>query len=600
MIKNKVLDNTFYDLLQYCCGKIYLSVVICNRIPKWKAETVKPNNTVVDITKHLTFVHKAILNLKFYNEIKNCKLKNSYIVINCCKDIATYSFSSTGPIILININLTTPSGGNIVFPNDIFSNVDVYNVNGVLIGNVSTAAEYTALWNSNPANQAIGSITTPVLINGVWVVPFTPNTGVTTIPLLTVLAGTPITISNFLGGTTTFATSAFESVGVFTPSGSYLGIANSPAEFAALWNANPANALLGSITAPTLINGSWIASFYPLNNEITAPNIIALRYYEYNLDGNNNGSGANTELFLGANDIVLDTSGLIYKASVNGVMVNSDTRQEWNRRVIPYSTFYYDKIPTSNVYTLTVPNPNFILQTVKVFHNEDSNHVGVAYLPGGLKNISGNLPRATKYFSSRIWGSDDLPIAQRTNLNLINNWAELTQFENLASVNFGGTPWGISLGAYSEGGWNKANMKVLHYNNIYSKVSQSLPFLTQANYPNLTDLCVVNGFNKNFEGLENWFLTIPKVSNSLYVIVYTSYNGYYYSDCNIDLIWNNIATAYSGHTPTGADKTLAIHEGERVSFANPINGAPTAASLAARNYLVSLGWTVKTNTTITP
>lgn len=36
--------------------------------------------------------------------------------------------------------------------------VDVFNVNGVLIGQASTKAEYITLWNSDAANQVIGTL----------------------------------------------------------------------------------------------------------------------------------------------------------------------------------------------------------------------------------------------------------------------------------------------------------------------------------------------------------------------------------------------------------------------------------------------------------
>jgi hypothetical protein len=288
-----------------------------------------------------------------------------------------------------------------------------------------------------------------------------------------------------------------------------------------------------------------------------------LRYYRYT-------GSASLEIFVGLNDII--KYGATTKTGVDTTAVNSDTRPEWNRAL--WTATNNTKIPATTVYVLQCTgNPDST--PIFVFHNEDSEYVGVRYFsPGaGIYSIYGAFPTSIKAVSLRVTNGVDF--------NQINNWTELTSLWSFYPVGAGGgiwrfddpTKWPVLLNG------SQQITQVFFGDMVTNNLTVAAPYMTQTNYPNVSEIVFTsNSSTRTFVGQEAWFLTMPKVTKYLSGQANTAA-----TTAVADTIWNNIATNLTGIVPVvGSQKQLRIRTTTAVS----------AASLVSRTYLAAQGWTV--------
>ena len=349
-------------------------------------------------------------------------------------------------------------------------------------------------------------------------------------------------------------------VGVWNTAGTYLGTADNQSDYVTLWNSDVTNQAQG-----TLLPGSTSTEFYIADTpNVTISFVRGLRYYRYT-------GPANLQIFVGLNDIIkygsTTNTGL-----ANAVPTNSDTRPEWNRAVWDVAR-NNTKIPTTTVYVLTCTgNPDST--PIFVFHNEDSEYVGVKYFsPGaGIYSLEGAFPTDVKAISMRI--------SQTVNFNLINNWTELTSLWSFYPVGAGGGIWNFSNSANWPTALNGSQqITQVYFGQTYVPFGTVGTFMTQANYPNVTELVFgANNAATTYVGQEGWFLTMPKVTRYL-----SGFQNTVAPTATSDTVWNNIATTLTGIVPVvGSQAQLRIGN----------TSAASAASLTSRTYLAAQGWTV--------
>jgi hypothetical protein len=348
-------------------------------------------------------------------------------------------------------------------------------------------------------------------------------------------------------------------VGVWNVNDVYLGTADTQDAAATLWNSDPANQAVGQISS-----GPTPSTFY---FEGTTPpdRIRALRYYRYT-------GQAGSEIFVGANDIIKYAS-TTKTGLVDGVVTNSDTRGEWNRALI--NAAYNTKIPTTNVRVL-VCTGNLANAPILVFHNEDSEYVGVKYgnPNGGAFTIYGAFPVATRAIFMRSASST-------FNYNNINNWPELTSLWSIINLSAGGGVWNQDDPTKWPTTLNKSQITqvMLGQFSAATTLLVAIPFMTQTNYPNVSEIVFdTNSAATTYAGAESWFLNMPKVTKYLSGRANTAA-----TTAVADLIWNNIATNLTGIVPVlGSQAQLRVRT----------TTAASAASLTSRTYLAAQGWTV--------
>ena len=362
-------------------------------------------------------------------------------------------------------------------------------------------------------------------------------------------------LKNFLGD----ATPGYP-VGVWNVDDVYLGTAADADEYATLWNSDPANQAVATITAisPTSTSFGCTSS--------TDPGLRALRYYMYK-------APANVRLYVGTNDIIKYGS-TTKTGAVDGFIVDSDTTRDWNRYLLSGTRWKY-KIPKTNVLAVNctgyIDNSNLY-----VFHNEDTEYWGPSY-SWGFYYIEGAVPKNTKAICL---------IAGRvtTNYNLVNNWQELTSLWSFPMLHGGSYPWGYDDPTYFPNLYTQSVTQLSFGQLRFSSLLYGGSIITQSNYPNVTELLFgANNSFFDFTNNESWFLTMPKVTKYLsFNKTQTNQNTTAVSD----LVWNNVATNLTGITPVvGSQAELAIRTTSTVS----------SASLASRTYLATQGWTVVLN-----
>ncbi len=347
-------------------------------------------------------------------------------------------------------------------------------------------------------------------------------------------------------------------VGVWNTAGTYLGTADNQSDYVTLWNSDVTNQAQG-----TLLPGSTSTEFYIADTpNVTISFVRGLRYYRYT-------GPASLQIFVGFNDIIRYGSTTRI-AATDATAVQSDTRLEWNR--VLWTADYNIKIPNTTVYVLSCTgNPDST--PIFVFHNEDTLYVGTKFFPpdGGIYSFSGALPLATRGTSLRT--------SFAVNYNNINNWSELTSLWSICNFSAGGGIWAQNDPTFWPTTINSSQITQVKLGQMSSaKISQLAPYMTHANYPNVSELLFDSANSSvDFIGQEAWFLTMPKVNRFLYAQAFAA------TTAVADTIWNNIATNLTGIVPVvGSQARLRVRTTTSVS----------AASLTSRTYLAAQGWTV--------
>ena len=350
-------------------------------------------------------------------------------------------------------------------------------------------------------------------------------------------------------------------VGVWNVNNVYLGTAADANAYATLWNSDPANQAVATITAISPTSTSFGCT------SPTDPGLRALRYYTWR-------GPSNVQIYVGQNDIIKYGSTTKF-GSTDTVLIQSDTVRDWNRPVQPqWAPWWGTKIPNTTVRRLTCTGYSNNTD-LNVFHNEDTEYWGNVY-SFGFYYIAGNVPKNTKALCAAA--------AQfNTNYNLVTNWQECTSLWSFPLMHSGGGPWRFEDAALFPNLYRPAITQLsigqmIGNGNLLSVAG----FINQTNYPNVSELTFgINSSTWSVTGQESWFLNMPKVNRYFGCVMgSTIYNP----TSTTDLVWNNIATNLTGITPVvGSQARLYVSNTTNVS----------AASLVSRTYLAAQGWTVQ-------
>lgn len=373
-------------------------------------------------------------------------------------------------------------------------------------------------------------------------------------------------------------------VGVFNQNKTFLGIANNSTEFATLWNADPVNSALATIS-PIANTGNFIVK---LTTKKT-PSLIGLRYYQFEHRGKVVLAAHNKSLIdwgTGTPEVIQPSEIINHKTHATlGIGKVNRTGDQHPARLGTYidngiyegdayhglqfgdysvSELWYDDISTQ-VYR----DIGSAYKMIRVFHNEygafsvhDKDFVFVG-LTAGVKNLSGNLPL---YCDNLGWHLSN-PFDPTAPFNFLS-----TNIADLKSVRV------IGGGCYAIGNW---------WGNI-------LPIAFRSN---LKKSCVgawIGGENDvaMWEIGKDWLsLRFLKISYS---------NGFYDGATvppSLDSGFTNYPSGGTGITPTHRDNFfIGMNNSGRKPhlkgrrWLNYGAGAATVASAAARANLIAKGW----------
>jgi hypothetical protein len=349
-------------------------------------------------------------------------------------------------------------------------------------------------------------------------------------------------------------------VGVWNVNDVYLGTAADADAYATLWNSDPANQAVATITAISPTSTSFGCT------STNDPGLRALRYYIYRSPSNN------IRLYVGTNDIIKYGSTTLTGA-VNGFIVDSDSTRDWNRYLLGSGQRFKIKIPKRNV--LAVNCTGYTASSdLYVFHNEDTEYLGPSF-SFGVSYVAGNLPINTKAICL-------IAAYFNTDYNLITNWQELTSLWSFPMEHAGGGPWRYENPAFFPNLYRPSITQLMFGQMIGTgNLLAVASFINQTNYPNISELVFdINSSLWGMSGNESWFLNMPKVNRYLSCVAGNTTQN---TTAVSDLVWNNIATNLTGITPVvGSQAELAVRTTTTVS----------AASLVSRTYLAAQGWTV--------
>lgn len=347
-------------------------------------------------------------------------------------------------------------------------------------------------------------------------------------------------------------------LGVFNVDGVYLGIANNTAEYITLWNANAANQAVGQIVA----GAGTVFTVVPID----PLDVIVLYGREFVTV-----QSPQTNLILHLDDgntVVHGTT--VYQATTVGVLTNTSADAMYNGSSHSLNLQAADDFNFRKVTTTSPANTN-----VYIFHDRIQRYIGFD-VSKSISVFSGLLPTGLLMWSARtvVTGNYNTPIT---------NWEACTSLKILQFFAKGGGVNGIDNPAFIPyTRWNKATIKYLSICDWTSLTSAELVVaatLTAANYP----ICDFLVFESNLYDITaslntiNFYLNIPKVNDTLWTA------GTAAGAVDADKAWNDLGTALAGLVPVGV-KQLHIKN----------TTAVTAASLAARNALAALTYTVTT------
>lgn len=333
----------------------------------------------------------------------------------------------------------------------------------------------------------------------------------------------------------------------------YLGIADDEEEYITLWNADPANAALG-----TILNGVDTAfNVHILDLEGPEFNLYGLEFFT--VTSNN----ANAVMHVEDNDLV------IYGATVvrgsTGVLTASSTINEYNGTfgVIPETSFSVRRVTTVSS----------ALSQIHVAHSRVSTYVAMNALTD-CNTLSGVLPKACITFCLRVTLTTDL-------VSNVVNWSELDQIQTFSVMGLGGGVYNITNAAFvPQPPPSTIGIALRDIGPSPLLDLTDFTWFTDANLPNLRRILISSNLGDLIGDSVNWFLTMPKVDKQLTI---TNNNDALNkaSAVNADLAINRIATALSGIVPV-SPKTIRLEDTTN----------RTAASTASSTALTTATWAV--------
>jgi hypothetical protein len=281
-------------------------------------------------------------------------------------------------------------------------------------------------------------------------------------------------------------------VGVWNVDGTYIGIAADADAYAALWNSDPANSAVATITAM-----SPTSTFFVCDSNVD-PGLIGLRYWQID-------TTRRASIIVGENSLVYQGTGQPVASSTLGFVRNAGRQGSFGNRVefmvqaqnlIPYRQINIDFV-TPGAYTVTV------------FHSETDTAAGFNGFSffqgtgdGEISNIRGTLAIETLAFEALTANAFT---SNNTNPKVgITNWGDVVGLK-LIGINWSGdntnyiankvpslTPWKNTLVAIGIGGNNGGtgptelgidstftNLDFL----IFEYNTTATPFFTGNNFP---------------------------------------------------------------------------------------------------------------------
>jgi hypothetical protein len=383
-------------------------------------------------------------------------------------------------------------------------------------------------------------------------------------------------------------------VGVFNLDGTYVGIANDQSEYVTLWNSDPVNSAVTTISA-----GSTPTTFSS-PDDIGDSKLRGMRFWQVDVRGWANLAVAPED------KILVDTT--IY----NGSSFFREFRQSsfYGRAASYFYAKIYNPLPNPTPWIGYSRQANINVgatqKVVTVFHNDTtyfagfcsnaamsqgsglSDQISPTYKDSEIKNVRGNFPIATEYI---LIGCNGIVTDNHYPANI--NMSELT------NVLFIQTGFGDQVStAYFTAGvkpaaeynfniWhtslpNKSKLLALN-SNLYRVNTSTTSFdgtgVSFGDFPNIKQI--------SLQTMQKPFTvnaaTFPKINNFLDMIYGNQFGSQGWTAAEIDAIYNMLGTALVGIVPEGWAWL-------RVQYWNT---NATAASLTARTYLASQGWTIQ-------
>jgi hypothetical protein len=340
-------------------------------------------------------------------------------------------------------------------------------------------------------------------------------------------------------------------VGVFNLDGDYVGIANDQSEYVTVWNSDPVN------SAVTTISAGLTPTQFISNSAIINP-LYGLRFYSANIT-----TSGSVRVFGGPETRAKFGTSTPVSVSTGVLTTNPFGTFFGIPRCIPAVSFYYLQYAYTGASTLTV------------FHNEDdvacgidyaSNFDGFSVAKANVTNLTGTFPEKVQ----TICYSPKNAVADNTIISNISNFNQLTEVINLSYLIWNAGPLSAAL-----------PVSINHM----SKLKQF------SSYYNDNRLGALNVFDKNyFPDMEAIFCTtnissigvtsLANVSPKLRSIAYSggaAMTTPIYDQLVIDL--NNALPVFV----PGVDSTTRLQLG---------NGTRSSASDVARTSLIAKGFGV--------
>jgi len=342
-------------------------------------------------------------------------------------------------------------------------------------------------------------------------------------------------------------------LGVFSTTGTYLGIATNATEYITLWNADSNNQELGEI----LSGSGTVFTFQPIfANSII--NLYGLEYFTV--------KGAANLRIHGSDGLIGVYGSTVVDFASTGTTTSSDSEFEWNGNATS-GRYRHSPIFTFKKKTMTGLTNN---SDLNIFHSRTSDTFGTEFSDGAY-TISGILPKALRNF---FFVGQNI-----TDFNSVTNWADLDKLEWFFLDHAGGGPWRVEPTGLPTG----INITSLKGVCIGEFAGNSLGYLTWMNsyVKNSTIMKQLEYYSNggvNMVSQSNFVSSIPKFTELLNIRHASTAIA---TSTEVDNFLIALNTKLSGVIPTG-QKLIKMNA----------CSARTSASDAAYNALTTAGWTI--------
>jgi len=343
-------------------------------------------------------------------------------------------------------------------------------------------------------------------------------------------------------------------LGVFSTTGTYLGIATTADEYIALWNADTDNQQLGQIESGS--GTDFVFAPIYINSIVT---LYGLEYFSVTGTANLKIHGSDGMI------AVYGSTPTIIDFSTSGTPTSSDTEFEWYGNGTS-GRYRHAPVFTFKKVTLTGLTNN---STVKIFHSRDCETFGAEF-SNGAYDISGILPRGLKNF---FYVGQNI-----TDFNQITNWADLDQLEWFFLDHAGGGAWRVEA-ANLPTAINTTSLKGV-CTGEYTSVSGYLTWMDTYIAP-ATGIRQVEYYSNGGTNLVSNAATVTSLPVFTELLTIRHASTATASAADVDAFLIALDTLLTGVTPIG-QKTIRMNACT----------ARTATSDTAYNNLTGAGWTI--------